>query len=488
MLAARVKRLSKDSLVYGVGGALVRSLGLILVPVYIQLFSPPQYGIYTNILNFSALFYTFVASALEMASTICYFDTEDKVARREILSAWLYINLIVSVPILLLLMLAAPLAGLAVGNSSYGDLMVIAILSVPFTLLTSTFSTVLRLNFRPIANLILSAAATVLSVGLGLALVGVFHMGIAGALIGPLAGGGLATLLGFWLTHDNYISHLNRAAAGKIFHLGWPLLPGSFANWVNTYATTLFVGWLMTQGDAGLFSIAMRITSLVGIAMAAFQMAWGPYSLSIANEHNPQHTYAKVLTYYMVSFCGLALAVGLFGREILIVLDRQHLGYVSAYRILGLLIFATVINGAHFITWIGSSIAKKTVNASWTNVTAACFNIVANLALIPLLGTIGAALAALGTGILITWLAYNLAQRDYPIPYEMSKVALAALVGLVLMAAGLFVTPDSWWLDVFIKLVLLLLYVAAILAFGIINRREVQVAQRAVLIRIGRPR
>ncbi len=488
MLAARIKRLSKDSLVYGLGSAVIRSLGIILVPVYIRLFSTEQYGVYTNIVNASALLYIFIASALEMACTICYFDTDDVNTRRKVTSTWLYVDLILSIPILLLLLLAAPLAGLAVGNSTYGNLMALAILSVPFTLLTSTFASVLRLNFRPVANLIMSAAATVLSIGLGLTLVVWFHMGIAGALLGPLAGGGLASALGYWLTRDNYVLRLNRQVVGKIFSLGWPLLPGSLAAWVNTYATTLFVGWLMSQGDAGVFGIATRITSVVGIATAAFQMAWGPYSLSIAGEADAKHTYAKVLTYYIVGFSGMALAVGLFGREMLTILDSNHRGYVAAYTILGLLIFATVINGAHYITWLGSSIAKKTGNASWTNVTAAGCNIVANLALIPLLGIVGAALAAVITGILITWFAYLLAQRDYPIGYEMGKVAATIAIGLTLMVVGLLVNSGHWWLDMLLKLCILLVYVIAIPLLGVISKREVTVFQRAALIRLGRLR
>ena len=54
-MRARLARLSKDSLIYGLGGAAARYTGLLLLPIYTRVFRPDEYGILESIVNLSTL-------------------------------------------------------------------------------------------------------------------------------------------------------------------------------------------------------------------------------------------------------------------------------------------------------------------------------------------------------------------------------------------------------------------------------------------------
>jgi O-antigen/teichoic acid export membrane protein len=489
VLASRIKQLSKDSLIYGIGGALARSIGIILVPLYTHYFATDQYGIYGNVVSVATLITTLLIFGLDAATSIYFFDSDAPDTRREVTAVWLYATLIVSIPIcVLLLPLSGLLSNLAGPNDSYAGWVALAVVNVPFVLLSTVFVNVLRLYFQARAYVAVTLFTAALNLALTVWMVAVLHWGIPGTLIASLISSIAGSIPGLILTRHYYALRLNRELLGKMLRIGWPMMLASLALVLNNTANGFFLLHLISANETGVFSIALRITALASVLMTAFQLAWSPYSLSIASAPDAKRTYAKVLTYYIIGFGGFALALGLFGREILTLVDSRHLGYAEGYKVLGLLAYATILTGAYYITNIGSNIAKKTTNISWTTMAAAATNIVLNLALIPWLGMVGSALASLSVSLLTAWLIYRVSQREYPIPFEMGKVGLTIALGLALMALGLAVDSGQWWLDALIKLGILVVYVFTLPLLGIITSRELSIAQGAVMRRLRRQR
>ncbi len=489
MLASRIKQLSKDSLIYGIGGALARSIGIILVPLYTHYFATDQYGIYGNVVSIAVLITTLLTLGLDAATTIYFFDTDDPAVRREVAAVWLYVTLIISIPVcVLLLPLSGLLSMLAGPDDSYANWVALAVVNVPFVLLSTVSVNVLRLYFQAKAYVAVTLFTAVLNLALTVWMVAVLHWGIPGTLIASLISSIIGSIPGLALTRHYYSLRLNRDLLGRMLRLGWPMTLAGMALVINSTANGFFLLHLLSARETGVFSIALRITALATVVMTAFQLAWSPYSLSIASAPDAKRTYAKVLTYYIIGFGGLALALGLFGREILILVDSRHLGYAEGYKVLGLLAYATILTGAYYITNIGSNITKKTTNISWTTMVAAATNIVLNLALIPWLGMVGSAIASLSVSLFTAWLIYRVSQRDYPIPFETGKVGLTIALGLALMALGLAVDSGQWWLDVLLKLGILVAYVFALPLLGIVTPRELSIAQGALRRRLRRNR
>src|SRR5690242_20081020 len=78
---ARLARLSKDSLIYGLGGAAARYTGLLLLPIYTRVFRPDEYGILESIVNLSALLLAITMLGLDGAAPLLYFATDDQIGR-----------------------------------------------------------------------------------------------------------------------------------------------------------------------------------------------------------------------------------------------------------------------------------------------------------------------------------------------------------------------------------------------------------------------
>ncbi len=493
-MLTRFKRLSKDSLIYGVGGALARSISIILLLIYAPLFGTQLYGVLNNVNATGALLLALLVFGLDGASSIFYFETDDIEQRRAVTSSWFYFSLLVSLPLCaLLLLFSTPIAQLATRSADYADVVRLSIIAAPFTVVSFAFNNILRLKFRPVAYVELTLFTTALNVGVGLYLVLVMGMGITGAVLATMISAILTSMLGWWLTRDSYALHIDWALTGRLLRVGLPFAIASVALWVNNYISGPLLAQLAPdvktgQTWAGIYGATLRVSIIIALVVSAFQLAWSPYSLSIARHEDAKRTYAKVLTYYTALFGGLALAMALFAHEALSLLDRNHQGYVQGYTILGLLSYSTVALGGYYIVSIGSNIAKRTANIGWTTVVAAACNIGLNYALIPWLGFLGAAIATFSANLLSAALLYVLSQRCYPVPYETGKVLRTLVLGLGLLVVGLQVNTSHWWLDALIKLGILAVYAVALPLLGIITEREMAVATQAAVKRLGRPR
>ena len=65
----RLKQLGKDSLIYGIGGTLAKSLSFFLLPVYTSIFSPADYGTIEMLTVISSLLSAILVMGMDSAQS-----------------------------------------------------------------------------------------------------------------------------------------------------------------------------------------------------------------------------------------------------------------------------------------------------------------------------------------------------------------------------------------------------------------------------------
>ena len=125
--------LGRQSLVYGLGGAVLQLVGLITLPVYARVFTPAEYGVIELATVAFTLLIIAVDAGLGAAMQREYFDVpeEDRRARTTVTST----ATITSVALATLLAIPAillrePLAGWLFDDRSQSDIVVLVALSV----------------------------------------------------------------------------------------------------------------------------------------------------------------------------------------------------------------------------------------------------------------------------------------------------------------------------------------------------------------------
>lgn len=465
----------------------MRYTGLILLPIYTKFaFTPGQYGVLESVNNLGTLLLAVAMLGLDGAVPLLYFEADDLQRRKQIITLWVGASVLLSAVVTTLLMFASVWLALAAsGSAENADLFKLGVAVLPFTILQTVFSQVLRLTFRPRSYAILNFSLTTLVAVASILLVLYAGLGLSGALWGVLIGTAAVTVFSAWTVRDSVdLSTLKQSGPllRRLLQLGLPLVPASVALWVISFSNTYFIIQLLGPAEAGVFRAGARLAALLGLGVWAFQLAWGPFSLSIAREEDAHRTYARVATLFTAGAVGGAVLLSAFAPVLLLLFTSSS--YVAAASVIGLLSLAAAALGAYYLVATGVNLAQRTGQIAWTTLVAAGTNLALNALLIPLWGIVGAGLAALAANLTSTILVYTMSQRYYPLPYEAGKIATTWLVGSACVAAaGVFnaVAAPGLLMTLVLAVLLTVVYAAALFAARVVTVRDLRVLRQVTL-------
>ncbi len=448
-----MKRLTGESLVYGLGQVGGRAVQLLLVPVLTRTLSQGAFGVGELVLAYLQTAALVLVFGLDGALARFFYQEPDRAARVRMVSTSFAFRAVVSCAVAALLALfAAPLAVQLLGGAAYRKYLLLGAATLPFTLLVMFANDVLRVTFQPWKFIALNIAQTALIAGVSLALVLGRGLGVAGVLYGRLAGDGLAALLGLVLIRHALRPGFDRAVLRRLLAYGLPLVPVAFAYGAITAMDRYTLQHRRSLEEVATYAVAIKFFAVVSMAVAAFQLAYGPFAYARAGQPEAPRLFARVLAAFMAAASLAALGAGLFAPEALRVLVPA--AYQEAAWPAVWLAFAAVAQGAYTVVSIGIGLALRTALLGWTAGAAALVAIAANLVLVPVYGPRGAAIATTAGYATSALLAYVVAQRVHPLPYGGLRAAGMWAVGLALALAGQQLAPPGL-AGVAIKLVLL---------------------------------
>jgi O-antigen/teichoic acid export membrane protein len=345
---------------------------------------------------------------------------------------------------------AADIAALVLGDRAYTVAVVASFVWLPVNVAVTLALDLLRLEFRAVSFTAIGVGRTLLASALGVALVVWAGLGVEAVLISQVAFGVVGLAVALTLTRDTWLLVLDAPLARRLLTFGVPLVPAGIFYWVITYSDRFFLAQFRDIADVGQYAIANRFASLLQLLTLAFETAWYPFAYASADRPDHRAVFARVLNAAMLLLLPLAAALGLFAREGLLLFTTP--AYLPAYPYVGILALALVAGGAVQIFVVGVQLSRRTWYIAWTAGAAAALNILLNVALIPPLGLLGAALSTLLSYVASATLLYVVGRRVYPIPYRFGRILTLLLVAGVALGIGLLldstVAADAWRVEI----------------------------------------
>jgi O-antigen/teichoic acid export membrane protein len=321
---------------------------------------------------------------------------------------------------------------------------------------------------------IASVANVLITVGATVALVVGAHQGAIGAVVGNFLG--TLTVYVVLLGYRRYQLGLefDRELLRAMNRFGMPLVPAALALWAINFIDRLFIGQFKGQAEVGVYSMAVRVASVIVFLMTAFQLAWPAFAYSIRDDDTARRTYAFVLTYLLFVTCWLSLALGALAPWIVDLIATPN--FARSAQAVPLLAFATAAYAGYSVLAIGIGRARKTQFNWIVSGAAAIVNIALNILLIPPLGMMGAAIATIVAYIGLFVGMWLNSRRVYPVPYQWRRVLLVAgVAGALTGAAWAFDVPFA------VALALVLAYPLVLLPLGFYLPAERARIRRLVL-------
>jgi O-antigen/teichoic acid export membrane protein len=430
LLARELKRLGTQSAIYGLGGIVSRLIAVFLLPVYTVYLGTTGFGQIETIVALTAVLVIVLRMGITSAFFRFYFDSED--ARRRLLvvrtSFWFT--------------MAMATLGLAAGwifSEQIADLLNLGDpwlvragfvglwAQMNYAQMTSLF----RVEERPVGFAIASVANVLITIGTTIALVVGFHKGAIGAVVGNFLG--TLTVYVVLLAYRRYQLGLqfDRGLLRAMNRFGLPLVPAALALWAINLIDRLFINGYKGQAEVGIYSLAVRIASVIVFLMTAFQLAWPAFAYSIRDDGAARRTYAYVLTYLLFITCWMSLALGSLAPW-LVDLLAPHGNFERSADAVPFLAFGVAAYSGYSVLAIGVGRTRQT-QLNWVVTGAAALvNIVLCITLIPPYGMIGAAVATLVAYVALFLGMWLRSRTVYPVPYQWRRIVAYPLVLLPL--------------------------------------------------------
>jgi O-antigen/teichoic acid export membrane protein len=430
----KLKKLAGETVLYGLGSMLPRFLNFLLVNLHTDVFVPEEYGIFSKILAYVAVFNVVFTFGMETA----YFRFATKEGANEKRIFNLAQTVVVSISLLIsvgLILAAKPIAGaLDIGGKEtliiwFVIIMFIdAMVAIPFARL--------RLLKKPLLFAFGKIINVLLLVGLNIYFLKVAYnpaVGIGYVVLANLIANAFF-LLFFFKTLLAWRPAFDKAISPIMLQYAYPIMITGLAGVTSdTFSRQTLDWWLPPDfypGQSpkyalGIFSACFKLAVLMSLAIQAFRYAAEPFFFSNASDKQSPALFARVNHYFVIVCCILLLGVGI-NLDIL----KYFLGdskYWEGLPIVPILLLGYLFNGIYYNLTVWFKITDRTYFATIITITGAIITIAANYVLIPIAGYIGSSVATLLCYFSMTTLCYILGQKYYPIPYNVFK-SLAYIV------------------------------------------------------------
>ncbi len=440
-----LKRLVTTGAAYQFGDILAKGLALITLPLYTHHLNPEAYGAAESLLTAVILASILLRAGLGEAFIRFYFDDSDT-ARRERIArtttaavAWT-----TTLASIVALVYAAPLSRLLLG---YTDPILIdcAILGLwAFTNLEIAYAQ-LRVDERTRTYVVASGVNVGLTVVFTVGLVVFAEQGARGLLLGNFGASAIVVVGLWWVLRRRVSLLIRREDLHEMLDFGLPTVPADASVYALQVADRFYLFRVYSHTAAGLYAVAIKLATVVFVAVRGFQYAWPPLAYSIESDEEAARLYSLVTTYYALATGVVVCAVALLGRWMVRLLAAPQ--YFGAYRALPWLSLGWALYGL-FLVFI--AIAGR-ARVTRRNLPAAALGLGVNIALLVLLvpesganlGITGAGLALCGAYATMLVVMYLLTRSLFRVGFEWRRLAQLTAVFTAVAVSGDLLLPTS---------------------------------------------
>jgi O-antigen/teichoic acid export membrane protein len=458
-LGAELRRLARHSAIYGLGGLVSRILATLLLPLYTHYLPPNAYGRVEVVTATTAVLAIVLQMGIASAFFRFYFDVKERAEKLTVIRTSFWFTMAMSTLGLVLGVIFAGPVGHWIGLGHDPNLVRAGAVGLWAQTNYQQLTALFRVEERSVAYAIASVTNVLITVAAMVVFVAVLHWGAVGLVVGNFTGTlcVYAVLLAY--RSEQLGLEFDRGLFRKMQHFGMPLVPSALALWAINWIDREFVIWYKGQTEVGVYSAALKISTVITFVMIAFRTAWPAFAYSIEDDGEARRTYSFVLTYLLAAASWLALALGALAPWLVALLTNPR--YQRADKGVALLAFAETLYAGYVVLAIGSGRARRT-QLNWiVTGTGAAANIGLNFWLIPRWGMVGAAISQV-VSYLVLFAGMTLyAQHVYPVPYQWRRIVTVAGA-----AVGLTVAARAAHLPLAPSFLLVLVYPLALAALG----------------------
>lgn len=469
-----MKKLAKETAIYGVSSILGKFLNWMLVPLYTYMLeSSADYGVVTNLYSWTALLLVILTYGMETG----YFrfankntENADKVYSSTLLTVG-FTSLLFAIICLVFDTRIATMLGYASFPEYISMLGVVvaidAFASIPFAYL--------RYSNRPIKFAVIKFLYIALNIFFNIFFLVICpwlmtkapwlvewfynpHYGVGYVFVANILSTAIQTLA--LLPYIFVVKFtFDAALIKKMLRYSLPLLVLGVAGIMNQTLDKILYPFLKptVEGAAelGIYGATSKIAMIMLMFTQAFRYAYEPFIFSQNKDKNSLGAYADAMKFFIIFslliFLGMVLYIDVFKY----IIQRD---YWVGLNVVPIVLASFIFQGIFFNLSLWYKLTDKTMYGAWFSIAGTVIIVAGNVLLVPEFGYTGSAWAAFACYFSIMIISYFFGQKYMPIKYDFKTIGLYTVVTVVLYLVSLLIDTPSSLLNITLKSALMLVY------------------------------
>ena len=460
-----LRQLARASALYTFGNLAPKVGAFLLLPVYVRFLTQAEFGTLAIVSSLSGVLGILYRLGLDGSLMRLHFDLSAGERHRLYGSVLVFTLAAAATLSILAVVMLGPLFGFlfpAVPFVPLGILGIAIALAaaaqfVPATLFRATGQAG-RFVLYNFGGFLLVSVLTVILVVAG--------FGVGGVLTAQLIGAVLLFAVAVIVVARLGAIRLDSGIIREALQVGLPLVPHAISGWAlrlsDRWLIPLLIALPQVQALAavGAYSLGYQLGYVVSLVVTSVNAAWSPWFFRFGREDWGPAVYREMVS--VVTAGTIVLAVGMSVIAVELVTTIAGTSYASAADVLPIIAFASVAQGMYVMFSSVIFLAKATRRLAILTFIAASLNVALNLALIPLLGIVGAAWSTAAAYAFFALAAYLYGRTLYPIRIDVVRIALLLVVGIGAIWIGRLVPADAGLVADFLAHLLLALAYAGV--------------------------
>lgn len=465
-----LRKLFKDSIIYGIAAVLPRVINFLLVRVHTDALPASHYAENTDFYIWAALFAVLLTFGMETTFFRFYKDKEQKDSL--VSTTFISISLWVGLFLLLFSLFFSQISTFfGFGANALRLQLFMAIMALD-TLAMVPFA-YLRASNRPIRYLFIKLVNVSIIVLIQLFSLRWIPQWLEGGValpnwlainyhkISKLNYIFVANLVGSIVSFTLLLPYLlkfkwqfDKELFMKMLRYSYPIVIAGLAYVVNENLDKYLIGIYIDKETEGLYAAAYKLAIFMNLYIMAFRLGAEPLFFSISDNKNAPETYALIMKYFTI-----VGAVVLVGIVLFLDVFKHFINptYWMALGIVPVVLLANLFLGIYHNLSIWYKLIDKTRYGMYFSIVGAVVTIIFNVVMLPKIGYMASAWATLLAYGIMTFISYWIGRKQYPIPYELKTILTYLSIGSIIAFASYYRLKPNWLLSIVILLFFILL-------------------------------
>ena len=475
-MSSGIKSLAKDTAIYGMSSVGVRFLNWLLVYLHTRvLVSPGEYGVVTNIYNWTALLIVILTYGME-TGFFRFINKKDEQEPMRVYATTLYSIAFTSFLFIANAMFFLdPISG-SLGRGDHPEYIgmmacvvaVDALCSIPFAYLRYQGKAIRFVTFKMInifLNIILNIFFLVLC-----PLIHQVHPELIGWFYRPDYGAGYIFVANTFTTAMTLILLIPDMLPGlragfdwqrlqKMLRYSYPILILGIAGIFNQTADKILFPFLFDDKDyadsqLGIYGACYKIAVVMVMGIQAFRYAYEPFVFAKNKSDDNRQAYVAAMKYFIMFALFIFLGV-IFYMDILKYFITPE--YYAGLSVVPVVMLGELFFGIYFNLSFWYKLTDRTLWGACFSTIGCIVTIAIIVGFVPHYGFIACAWASFASNLLMMLLSYFIGQKKYPVSYDLRSAFFFGMLAAGFYLAGMFLSIDS--------IVLRLVYRTSLLIF-----------------------